>query len=139
MSRYERAFGTDWERLTEDEAVDRAYALGVAASLGEYHPDELDAIRDQVDTAYSRSLIDLAFDQGKSEGTATEDTLDGDDEDEVWEDLIAVDPPANEEEPSPIGGRSGLPDAIDVTDALDVQDAVERTEAIDRPEFLDKD
>lgn len=140
MSRYERAFGTDWEALTENEAVDRAYALGVAASLGEYHPDELDAIRDQVDTAYSRSLVDLAFDQGKSEGTATEDTMDSDDEDEVWEDLIAVDPPAeDEEDSSPVGGRSGLPEAIDVADALDTSDAVERTEAIDRPEFLEKD
>ena len=45
MSRYERTYGTDWTTLDPDDAIERAYALGVAASLEEYHPDELEAMR----------------------------------------------------------------------------------------------
>ncbi|MFC7059018.1 hypothetical protein [Halovenus salina] len=63
MSKYERAYGTDWESLDEDEGMERAYALGVATSLGEPLPDELAAIREEMDTAYQRSVVDLAFEE----------------------------------------------------------------------------
>jgi hypothetical protein len=136
MSRYERAFETDWEELDEDEAVDRAYALGVAASLGEYHPDELEAVRDEADSAYARSLIDLAFDEGKNEGETVD--AEAEEDDEVWNDLVSGEKVTVKQDEIPTGGRSGLPEAIDVGDVLDLPD-VDRTEAIDLPEFLERE
>lgn len=136
MSRYERAFDTDWESLTEDEAVDRAYALGVAASLGEYHPDELEALREEADSAYARSLVDLAFDEGKNEGKTVDSEASGDDE--VWNDLVSGETVTVKQDEIPTGGRSGLPEAMDVGDVLDLPD-IDRTEAIDLPEFLERD
>ena len=38
MGLYEREYGTDWTTLDKDEATERAYALGVAESLGEGRP-----------------------------------------------------------------------------------------------------
>ncbi len=135
MSRYERAYGTDWTELDSDAAIERAYALGVAASLGEYHPEELEAIRAEMDTAYATSVVDLAFDEGKTEAKAVEPT-DG----EAWdalvegdEDVVTVDP-----DDVPTGGNLGLPEAIAKLEALD-RPTMDRTEATDLPEFLEKD
>jgi len=136
MSRYERAFDTDWDSLEEEEAVDRAYALGVAASLGEYHPEELEAIRGEADTAYSRSLIDLAFDQGKNESKKAE--AEADDDTDIWEELVAEEPVTFEPDDLPTGGRTGLPEAISVAEALDLQH-LDRTEAIELPDFLGRE
>ena len=62
---YENAFGFDWTRLSEDEALKRMYALGVAAVLGERHPDEYRRIMQQADTAYRRSVLELSFKEGQ--------------------------------------------------------------------------
>jgi len=137
MSRYEQAFDTDWDSLEEEEAVDRAYALGVAASLGEYHPEELEAIRGEADTAYSRSLIDLAFDQGKNESKKAEAAADDDDA-AIWEQLVAEEPVTFEPDDLPTGDRTGLPEAIGVAEALDLQH-LDRTEAIELPDFLGRE
>jgi len=131
MSRYERAYGTDWTALDEDEAIDRAYALGVAASTGEYHPDELDRIREAVDTAYSQSVVDLAFEEGRTE--AREADADPDSEaDRLWAALVGETPDGDAD---PVGGRDGPPGALDSTALLD-RAAVDSTERTRLPEFL---
>ena len=137
MSRYERAYGTDWETLDKDEAIDRAYALGVATTLGEYHPDELDAIRAEMDSAYDRSVVELAFDEGKNEGR--ELTGDGSGADQrVWTELVEGVTVTVDDDDSPTGGRTGLPEALDRADLFDKR-TIDTTDAVDLPEFLEKE
>jgi len=136
MSRYEQAYETDWETLDKDEAIDRAYALGVAASLGEYHVDELEAIRGEMESAYDRSVIDLAFDEGKNEGRE----LDADDAgtNTVWSELVDGEKTTVDEDDIPTGGRSGLPDAIEKMKALERVE-IDQREAVELPDFLQKE
>jgi len=136
MNRYERTYGADWDTLDRDEAVERAYALGVAASLGERHPRELDAVRGEVATTYDKSVVDLAFNEGKNEAREIEPSL-ADDE-AVWSDLVAGETVTVEVEELPTGGRTGLPDAVERIDALDRPD-LDSTEAVDRPGFLERE
>ena len=138
MSKYERAYGTDWDTLDKDEVIDRAYALGVAASLGEYHPDELEAIRSEVDTSYDKSVVDLAFDEGKNEARELDVEPDERDDDPVWAELVEGETVTVDEDDVPTGGRDGLPDALDKIDALDKPEPG-KNEAVDRPDFLEKD
>jgi len=136
MSRYERAYGS-WDSLEKDEAIQRAYALGVAASIGEFHPDELDAVREEVDSAYDKSVVDLAFDEGKTE--AREADADPAEEGEaVWSDLVEGETVTVDPDDVPTGGRDGLPEAIDKIEALD-RPEMDSTDAVDRPDFLEKD
>jgi hypothetical protein len=133
--RYERAYGTDWDSLDRDAAVERAYALGVAASLGEYHPAELDAVRAEVDTVYDRSVVDLAFDEGKNEGRSV-DSADGDPA--VWRELVAGETVTVDATDDPTGGRTGLPEALDRIEALALPDR-NSTDALRPPDFLERD
>ncbi|WP_336036501.1 hypothetical protein [Halobacterium yunchengense] len=61
---YDDAFDRDWDGddLDREEAVWRAYALGVAAALGDRNPEEY---RELV-AAAGRSLVEMAYDEGKS-------------------------------------------------------------------------
>ena len=62
---YERTFGTDWETLeNRDEALRRAFALGVAECFGEDHPDELERLTAALGTSYDRQFLDLAYRKG---------------------------------------------------------------------------
>lgn len=135
MNRYERAYGTDWDELDQDEAMERAYALGVAAALGEYHRDELDALRAEMTTAYDRSIVELAFEEGRNEGREVE--AEREREESVWSELVVGDVPVEADE-SPTGGRDGLPEAIDVPEALERAER-DSTDALDLPEFLEKE
>ena len=136
MSRYERVYETDWTTLTSDEAIDRAYALGVAASLGEYHPAELEAIREEMDSAYEKSVVDLAFDEGRT--AAREETPADADGAAVWSDLVEGETVTVDPEDVPTGGRDGIPEALDRLEALDRVD-LDHRDAVDLPEFLEKD
>jgi len=135
MSRYEREFDTGWEALDKDDATTRAYAIGVAERLGEGNREELEAIYAEMDSAYHRSMVELAYEEGRNEAKAAADT-DSDDADAVWAELVqgevtTVDPDDIPE------GRESLPDALDSGELLDRQD-IDSTEAVDRPEFLDR-
>ena len=135
MSRYERVFGTDWNELTDDEAVERAYALGVAAALDEYHPEELEAIREAVDTQYKRSIVDLAFDEGRNEGREIQES--DSKTNSAWKELIDEEFTTIEPE-NPVGGRTGLPEAVVRMQTLDHQ-TLESTGATELPEFLERE
>lgn len=130
MNRYEQQYGTDWETIDPEEAVERAYALGVAASLGEYDRDELDALREEMNSSYNTSMVELAFQEGKNEGKEAE----AEETEKVWSELV-VGEVAFEEDDLPTGGRTGLPEAMDITDVLDRPDR-DSTDAVDLPEFL---
>jgi len=137
MSRYKSVHGTGWEHLDTDEAIERAYALGVAASLGEYHPDELEAIRGEMDTSYATSVVDLAFEEGRNDARE----LDPDpetDESAVWDELVEGETVTVDEDDIPTGGQTGLPEAIDRIEALDRADP-DSTERVEKPDFLSKE
>jgi len=137
MSKYEQGYGTEWEALDVDAAVDRAYALGVAASMGEYHPDELEAIRNEVGSAYERSVVDLAFEEGKTEGKEI-DTDETAEETDAWDALVDDEPVTLDAEDIPTGGRSGIPEAVDKIDAIERPD-LDSTDPIDKPDFLNRE
>lgn len=102
---YDRTFGTDWDDLDREEAVRRAFALGVAAGVGNRRPAELDRVMEAFPSAYDRSLVELAYDEGRTKALVAAD--DADDPREVWDAL--VDGAGTPREP-PV--RAALPGAI---------------------------
>ncbi|EMA58562.1 hypothetical protein [Halorubrum lipolyticum] len=83
---YDRTFGTEWDDLSREEAVERAFALGVAAGVGSARPVELDRVLDAFENAYDRSLIELAYDEGRTK--ALEAAPEADDAEAVWDRLV---------------------------------------------------
>lgn len=59
---YEDSFDRDWTELAREDAMFRAYALGVDAALGTDHPEEVERLARET----SRPLVQLAYDEGKS-------------------------------------------------------------------------
>ena len=117
---YDERLGTDWTDISDAEAIDRAFALGVAASFGYEDRVEFDRLREALDTAYDRSIIDLAYEEGRHKA----DRLSGDaSEGDVWDRLVGPDddgptgprgsPPANSGV-GPAGGRPRLLDRFDL-------------------------
>lgn len=137
MSKYEQSFGTNWKTLDVDEAVERAYALGVSTAIGEYHSEELDAIRGEMDSAYDRSVVDLAFEEGKTEGRELDVDESGGDS-RVWNELVDGEPVTIDPDELPTGGRTGLPEAVDQIDAIERPD-LDSTEKVSKPDFLQRD
>ena len=64
---YEDAFEDDWETLRQEEAMFRAYALGVDSAFGIDHPEELR----KLEREFHRGLVQIAFDEGKSRAAET--------------------------------------------------------------------
>ncbi|AZQ15381.1 MULTISPECIES: hypothetical protein [Halorubrum] len=85
---YDRTFGTEWDDLTRKEAVDRAFALGVADGVGSSRPTELERVLDAFENAYDRSLIELAYDEGRTEALEAAASADADSAEEVWKTLV---------------------------------------------------
>jgi|APHM01.1.fsa_nt_gi hypothetical protein len=53
--------------LDVDDLLTRAYALGVAASMGDRHPDELARLLEGTDSVYDRNLVEVAHEEGRQE------------------------------------------------------------------------
>ncbi|ELZ28221.1 hypothetical protein C475_05430 [Halosimplex carlsbadense 2-9-1] len=135
MGLYDEKYGTSWTSLNRDEATERAYALGVAESLGEYDREEFEAVHEEMDTAYTKSIVELAFREGKNEGREAAPA--NADEEQVWDELVEGETVSVDEGDLPTGGRDGLPEAVDKFEALEKPDPDE-IDATDRPDFLDK-
>jgi hypothetical protein len=135
MSRYEREFDTGWNSMDKNEATTRAYAIGVAERLGEFNREELEAIYAEMDSAYHRSMVELAYEEGRNEAKAA--AGDDTDADAVWTQLVEGETTVVDAEDVPERGRDGLPEALDSGELLDRQD-VDSTEAVDRPDFLER-
>ncbi|MFC6756526.1 MULTISPECIES: hypothetical protein [Haloarcula] len=136
MSRYEAEFDTEWETLGKDEATTRAYAIGVAERLGELNREELEAIYAEMDSAYHRSMVELAYEEGRNEAKAAADP-DSDDADAVWAELVQGEVTTVDPDDIPEPKRDSLPEALDSGELLDKQE-VDSTETVDRPDFLDR-
>lgn len=60
----------DAETLSPDEAIRRAHALGVAAAFGADTESALEEVRSSLDATYDRSIVDLAYREGKGDADA---------------------------------------------------------------------
>ncbi len=142
MSRYERTYEAvgESDELDREAAIERAYALGVAAGLGDPPPEELAALTEAVGSAYDRNVVKLAYDEGRTEALAAADEQT--DHGQVWAELVGGDSEADGS--SKMSERSGTFDALDRPAALDRVEALDRidldsTEATELPEFLDRE
>lgn len=141
---YENHFETDWDRLTQEEAMFRAFALGVDAALGEPNESEFEALQRN----HHRGLIQIAFDEGKSRASEAlgerggssqsgfGDFEPGDHEWEVWEDLVLdrKDDKAAFEPVEVSRSQLDLPEALDRPALLERPDASD--DRITLPRFL---
>lgn len=144
---YDESFSRDWdgEELDREEAVWRAYALGVSAALGERNPQEYR----QLVAAAGRSLVEMAYDEGKSSAADLDSQLASGESDvdssefpsrerAVWSKLITYkDEEGGDIETSNEGGdRMDLPELLKRIDV----DTLPRKD-LDRlrlPEFLSR-
>ncbi len=121
---YDEAFSRDWDgdELDREEAIWRAYALGVSAALGDRNPKEY---RELV-AAAGRSLVEMAYDEGKTSAADLDSRLASDDADldpaefpsrerAVWSKLITY----KEEEGGDIEAGGGDGDRMDLPELLD--------------------
>ncbi|WP_129115128.1 hypothetical protein [Halegenticoccus tardaugens] len=115
---YDAAFGTEWTALDRTEAIERAFALGVSAACGEPDPDEYERVLAAVSTAYERSMVELAFREGRGKAAGLRRRSAA--PDEVWAELVE---PAGTAEGSngeaDRGSRRDLPRALSRFDLLD--------------------
>ncbi len=123
---YEHTYDTDWRELSRREAIDRAFALGVAAGCGSPRPAELDRILEEIRGAYDRSFVELAYDEGRTKALEAPESA----AEDVWNRLVdesgaprAV--PVPEALPGALGGvtaterpRQGPPSSLDFPDML---------------------
>ena len=134
---YDDTFGTDWEALSGDAALRRMYALGVAASLGHPNDDEHRRILRQADTAYARSVLQLAFEEGKQRGRRNRDELP--DDQKVWDALVVDEesPPSSRTPADKRRAKGSVPKAVTRTSVLEFDsDELERLRI---PDLLRRD
>ena len=151
---YDRTFGTDWDTLEgHDEALWRAFGLGVAECLGEDYPGELDRISDAAETNYDRSFAELAYQKGRQhvqqfdDGTAPEEIwrilVEERSELDLWADPSATlesasgaDDAETADETDGTEDESGLPDSLQGF-RVDSRPA-DSTDRVQRPSLLDR-
>lgn len=109
---YRSEYGCDWDDLSRDEAIERGYALGIAAELGEDLTAEFERVLNEVETPLQRSLVKLAFDEGKK---AVTQLPDGCSTEEIWEQTLASEPIELGDEERP----RGVPTAVTRIQLLD--------------------
>jgi hypothetical protein len=139
MSLYEDRFDTDWDHLDRDEAMERAFALGVAASLGEHNEDEYEAVHEAMGSNYDASIVELAYEEGKQKGTKRKRAVDSaTDAQEIWETVVAAEldgvAPGDDEDTAE--RATDLPSAV--SDLPEMTDRPDRDpEQTEFPDFLE--
>lgn len=130
---YDHEFGTEWVSLDRDAVLERAFALGVAASLGDEPAGELDRLIDEIGSAYGKSMVNLAYEEGlnKAKKYRTSNRVA---DDAVWEDLVETESEAENLSQSDSISTSDIPDLVTRIEALDRPNS--RIDAVQFPEFL---
>ncbi|QLG60749.1 hypothetical protein [Halorarum salinum] len=136
---YEERLGTDWEALSEGEAIDRAFALGVASVFGYENREEFARLRAALDSSYDRSIIDLSHREGKQKarelrGKATDRAT-------VWERLVGSDRESAADSPStppphPGAERGPAERRPKSLDRIDLLEGGSSLDALQYPRFL---
>ena len=136
---YEDAFGFEWDRLSEEEALKRMYALGVAAMLDERHPDEYRRIMRQASTAYRRSVLELSFKEGQQR--AKDNRREFDERQAAWDALVDTDaatpPQSARDDADGRRPKGSVPGAVTRSKLLEQN--VDELERIRLPELLRRD
>jgi hypothetical protein len=135
---YAETFGFDWTRLSEEEALKRMYALGVAAVLDERHPDEYRRIMGQASTAYRRSVLELSFKEGQQR--AKKNRLEFDGHERVWDALVetaGATPPSSRDGVDERQPKGSVPSAV--TRAPILEREVDDLAQVRLPEMLRRD
>ena len=134
---YDERLGTDWTEISDEEAIDRAFALGVAAAFGYENRAEFDRLLGALDTAYDRSILDLAYEEGKqkADGLSRENSAR-----DVWDRLVGA-ADGGETGPRGASGSAGGPGPAGkrpaLLDRLDLLEGGADLGALGRPAFLD--
>ena len=139
MSRYEETYGTHWDTLDRDEAMTRAFALGVESALGVDHEGEFERILGEVQTSYDRSIVELAYEEGKQK--ASNEKRERDRDSAVWTGLIDEtddDVVTIAEDDVPTGGPNSLPSALSKIEVLE-QKIDDTRDRVSRPDFLERE
>jgi len=113
---YEDKLGTGWGDISGEEAIRRAYALGVAACFGYENDEELERLLNALDSSYDRSIIDLAYREGRQEATVVRDDSDAGSEEDVWTRLVEGVRPDGADADVDAAGPSPAGNPIDATD-----------------------
>ena len=129
---YEETYSTDWTSLSREQSIKRAFALGVATGCGYPNPTEYDRLVGAVETAYDRSIVELAFQEGVSKGKDKYNN--GMTSKQVWETLVEH----SAETPHKVNAvEHYLPGALGRAALFTKQRGP--PELLDRPSFLTKD
>jgi hypothetical protein len=132
VDRYEDAFGTDWTRLEREDVLSRAFALGVASACGRENAEELSRLVEEVDTTYDRSMVELAFHEGRQKGGSMRGRLA--DEAAVWAALVDDEDEADADGEVPDSGEDG--ESSDPAERS--HDRPKQASATDRPRALSR-
>lgn len=139
MSVYLAELGTDWTDLPREEILHRAFALGVEAACGRHHPEEYERLEAAVEGSYDRSLVELAYSEGRQEATRLR--RDVGDAEAVWRQLVEA------EEGTALSAavdRTRPASRLDLPSSLSRLELLDRTEhdsrrSLDLPPFLRRD
>lgn len=132
---YEDEFETGWETLDREELLERAFALGVEASLGQHDAEELERLRAVAASNYDDSLIELAYTEGRNRARQFEAREY--DRTEIWDELVADDSVDGGDRDAERDVPTGLPDSLARVDPAGPPD-----DGLDRvrlPAFLRKE
>ena len=125
MTHYASTFDTDWDELDMEAAALHAYAIGVAAVMGEDNRDHLKRLFDELQTGYERSVVELAYEEGRTDAQGVERTGN------AWNRLVTKDESTSPSTPA----ERDAPDLIDRAAMLERMH-LDSTSAMDLPEFL---
>ncbi|EJN60306.1 hypothetical protein [Halogranum rubrum] len=136
---YVSDLGTDWTVLARDEALHRAFALGVAAACGHHHPDEYNRVVAAVDSAYERSMVELAYSEGRQKANDLRSDATG--AEAIWKQLVDED---DQSALSAAVDRTRPPARLDLPASLSRIGLLDRStpdqrESLSLPSFLRRD
>ncbi len=115
---------------TTQEALDRAYALGVESVCGDPDDGAYERLKERSPDTYDKSIVELAYDEGRAKALELE--ANEEDHEEIWERLVktALESEATDRTDSPnerpellsgpdeIGPAAGLPEHLDLPSFL---------------------
>lgn len=122
---YDRYFDEASE-YTEQEALKRAYALGVESVCGDSDDATYERLKQRSPDTYDKSIVELAYDEGRAKALELEAAEE--DRERIWERLVETtfeheaadrtDSPGGLPEllsgPNEVGPAAGAPDSLDL-------------------------
>ena len=131
MTMYDQYFDQR-ETYTTTEVLRRAYALGVASVCGDPDDETYDRLKERSPDTYDRSIVELAYEEGRAEALELEATVGT--REEIWDRLVetTLDPETTDGTDLP----EGLPDLLSRGNREEAGPAAGPPERLDLPSFL---